>query len=179
MAGPSSEVEQAKRLERSLARVRWFAILLGVYSVSQTNTGLRPYASHAVLWSAYALLGLTAAINLGIHVVTARAHTARATTYTRTEKGTQVQVLLDEYKIHMPTTIPAGDVTFNVKNTGSHKHSIEISGQGVDAVFGCITTGEVWQFLRLANATFTIDELHAFIGECAEAGANGPAAKAA
>jgi uncharacterized cupredoxin-like copper-binding protein len=55
------------------------------------------------------------------------------TTVTRTAAGTNVQVLLDEYKIHMPTTIPPGDVTFNIKNTGSHSHNIEINGQGVDA----------------------------------------------
>jgi uncharacterized cupredoxin-like copper-binding protein len=60
-------------------------------------------------------------------------HATGNTTFTRTEKGVNVQVLLDEYKIHMPTTIPPGNVTFNVKNTGSHRHTIEISGQGVDA----------------------------------------------
>jgi plastocyanin len=56
-----------------------------------------------------------------------------ATTYTQTDKGVQVQVLLDEYKIHMPTTIPPGEVTFTIKNTGSHRHNFEINGQGVDA----------------------------------------------
>src|SRR2546421_10215379 len=60
-------------------------------------------------------------------------HATGTTTYTRTTSGVQVQVLLDEYKIHMPTTIPAGEVTFNVKNTGGHKHNIEINGRGIDA----------------------------------------------
>jgi uncharacterized cupredoxin-like copper-binding protein len=55
------------------------------------------------------------------------------TTYTRVGQGVQVQVLLDEYKIHMPTRIPSGEVTFNVKNTGSHTHCIEINGEGLDA----------------------------------------------
>jgi uncharacterized cupredoxin-like copper-binding protein len=60
-------------------------------------------------------------------------HATGPTTYTKTAAGVQVQVLLDEYKIHMPTTIPAGEVTFNVKNTGGHKHNIEINGAGIDA----------------------------------------------
>lgn len=55
------------------------------------------------------------------------------TTYTKTADGAQVQVLLDEYKIHMPTTIPPGEITLNVKNTGHHEHTIEVSGQAVDA----------------------------------------------
>jgi uncharacterized cupredoxin-like copper-binding protein len=56
-----------------------------------------------------------------------------STTYTHVGQGVQVQVLLDEYKIHMPTRIPSGEVTFNVKNTGGHTHSIEINGEGLDA----------------------------------------------
>jgi plastocyanin len=60
-------------------------------------------------------------------------HATGDTTFTKTAKGVQVQVLLDEYKIHMPTKIPPGEVTFNIKNTGSHTHNFEINGQGVDA----------------------------------------------
>jgi uncharacterized cupredoxin-like copper-binding protein len=56
-----------------------------------------------------------------------------ATTFTRTDTGATVEVLLDEYKIHMPTTIPGGDITFHVKNTGDHRHNIEVEGSGVDA----------------------------------------------
>ena len=55
------------------------------------------------------------------------------TTFTKTETGVSVQVLLDEYKIHMPTVIPGGLVTFEVENKGSHTHNIEVNGQGVDA----------------------------------------------
>ena len=44
-----------------------------------------------------------------------------------------VQVRLDEYKIHMPTTIPAGHAVFEIKNTGTHDHNIKIVGQGVES----------------------------------------------
>src|SRR5437660_6319011 len=60
-------------------------------------------------------------------------HATGPTTYTKTANGAQVEVLLDEYKIHMPTTIPPGEIIFNVKNTGHHEHTLEISGQAVDA----------------------------------------------
>ena len=59
-----------------------------------------------------------------------------STTFTRVANGVQVEVRLDEYKIHMPTRIPSGEVTFNIKNTGSHEHSVEINGQGIDAKLG-------------------------------------------
>lgn len=60
-------------------------------------------------------------------------HATGTTTFTRTTNGVNVEVLLDEYKIHMPTAIPGGEVTFDIKNTGGHRHSFEINGQGVDA----------------------------------------------
>ena len=37
-------------------------------------------------------------------------HATGPTTYTKTANGAQVEVLLDEYKIHMPTTIPPGEI---------------------------------------------------------------------
>ena len=60
-------------------------------------------------------------------------HSTDQTTFTRAGDRVQVEVLLDEYKIHMPTTIPAGHVVFQIRNTGKHEHSIEITGQGVQA----------------------------------------------
>ena len=29
--------------------------------------------------------------------------------------------------------------------------------EAIDSVFGCVTTGEIWQFLRLSGAEITID----------------------
>jgi hypothetical protein len=39
----------------------------------------------------------------------------------------------------------------------------EKSGQPLPAVYGCVTTGEDWQFLRLAGAVVTIDEGRLYI----------------
>ena len=44
-----------------------------------------------------------------------------------------VPVELDEYVIRMPSKIPPGDATFDVKNVGHHTHNIKIQGKGVDA----------------------------------------------
>ena len=30
-------------------------------------------------------------------------------------------------------------------------------GQSIPAIFGCVTTGEIWQFLKLENQTVVID----------------------
>jgi len=60
-------------------------------------------------------------------------HATGDTTFTRTTAGTDVQVKLDEYRIHMPTSIPAGHTVFQIANTGSHEHNIRITGQGVNA----------------------------------------------
>lgn len=60
-------------------------------------------------------------------------HSTGSTTVTSTATGAVVQVQLDEYTIHMPTTIPGGDITFQIKNTGTHDHNIRIQGEGIDA----------------------------------------------
>jgi signal transduction histidine kinase len=75
MAGALNDVEQAKRLERSLVRVRWFAVVLGVYLVSQSSTGLRPYPSHAVTVAGYAVFAVTAAVNLAVQLLVDGART--------------------------------------------------------------------------------------------------------
>lgn len=38
-------------------------------------------------------------------------------------------------------------------------------GTGIDTVYGCVTTGETWQFLRLAVTTLTIDSERYYINE--------------
>jgi signal transduction histidine kinase len=60
-AGASKELERARRLERGLIRVRWFAVILGFYLVYQSNSGPPPYASTTVL-----LLGYTIISGLGV-----------------------------------------------------------------------------------------------------------------
>lgn len=53
--------------------------------------------------------------------------------YSKTDTGTTVQVQEDEYHINMPSSFPSGVVTFHVVNTGEHKHSFKIKGNGVEA----------------------------------------------
>jgi uncharacterized cupredoxin-like copper-binding protein len=43
-----------------------------------------------------------------------------------------VTVSLSEFKIDMPTTLPAGTTTFQVTNKGTITHSFEIEGQGIE-----------------------------------------------
>jgi uncharacterized cupredoxin-like copper-binding protein len=43
-----------------------------------------------------------------------------------------VNVTLSEYKIDMPSSLPAGPTTFNVTNAGSKKHTFKIEGNGIE-----------------------------------------------
>lgn len=46
--------------------------------------------------------------------------------------GTAVEVVLTEYQIDMPASIPAGMITFDVANSGEMTHSFEVEGNGVE-----------------------------------------------
>ncbi len=48
-------------------------------------------------------------------------------------EGTVVQVILKEYEIDMPDSLPAGPVTFRVTNSGHHDHTLRIEGAGLDS----------------------------------------------
>ena len=52
------------------------------------------------------------------------------TQVTQTAKGPAVEVILKDYEIQMPDTVPAGEVTFNITNAGSHDHNFEIDLKG-------------------------------------------------
>jgi signal transduction histidine kinase len=71
-------VEQARRLELGLVRVRWFAAVLSLYLVSQTNAGQPPRASHTVLVGAYGIVGALVAGNIVIWLAAERLESARA-----------------------------------------------------------------------------------------------------
>src|SRR6266536_483096 len=71
----AKELEQARRLERGLIRVRWFAVALGFYLVTQTNIGFAPHASHTVLALAYTIMGTLALGNVAITFATRRTQT--------------------------------------------------------------------------------------------------------
>ncbi|HEV8420994.1 MAG TPA: ATP-binding protein [Actinomycetota bacterium] len=55
--------EQAKRLESGLIWVRYFAVVLGTYLVSQSNTGPPPHASETVLLLGLVIMGVLAVGN--------------------------------------------------------------------------------------------------------------------
>lgn len=48
-----------------------------------------------------------------------------------TATGATQEVHLIEYSIHMPDTLPAGHVAFNIENGGKENHGFEIEGNGV------------------------------------------------
>jgi signal transduction histidine kinase len=66
----AKELEQARRLERGLIRVRWFAVALGFYLVTQSNVGFPPHASDTVLALAYTIMGTLALGNVAIAFAT-------------------------------------------------------------------------------------------------------------
>jgi signal transduction histidine kinase len=74
----SREFDHARRLERGLGRVRWFAVALGLYLVSQTNAGPPPHASRAVIWGSYAIVVALGLGNVVVTFCTGRARTLRA-----------------------------------------------------------------------------------------------------
>lgn len=43
-----------------------------------------------------------------------------------------VQVTLSDYRIEMPDALSPGQFTFNVTNGGTHEHSFEVEGEGIE-----------------------------------------------
>jgi len=52
------------------------------------------------------------------------------TQVTPTVRGNAVEVILRDYEIVMPESVPAGEVTFNITNAGSHDHNLLIDLKG-------------------------------------------------
>src|SRR5712691_3040322 len=74
-AGASKELDRARRLERGLIRVRWFAVVLGFYLVFQSNSGPPPYASQTVLLLGYLTISVLPVGNLLIWIAVDRPKT--------------------------------------------------------------------------------------------------------
>ena len=47
-------------------------------------------------------------------------------------EGAAVEVVLTEFAIDMPSSVPAGTVSFDIANSGEMAHNFEIEGQGVE-----------------------------------------------
>ena len=67
------------------------------------------------------------------------------------------EVHLIEYAIHMPDTLPAGRVAFNVENGGKETHAFEIEGNGIEAKTNELSRGNTASLeVDLKPGTYTI-----------------------
>jgi hypothetical protein len=67
------------------------------------------------------------------------------------------EVHLIEYAIHMPDTLPAGRIAFNVENGGKETHAFEIEGNGIEAKTNELTGGNTAALeVDLEPGTYTI-----------------------
>jgi plastocyanin len=67
------------------------------------------------------------------------------------------EVHLIEYAIHMPQSVPAGRVAFNVENGGKENHAFEIEGNGVHQKSQELTRGNSTSVeVDLKPGTYTV-----------------------
>ncbi len=77
---------------------------------------------------------------------------ARATPASPTQ-----EVHLIEYQIHLPESVPAGRIGFNVENGGKEDHAFEIEGNGVHHQTEVLKRGDTTSVtLNLAPGTYTV-----------------------
>ena len=82
-------------------------------------------------WANRAALALASAIAVVVLASCASSQGNVGTTQvTPTVRGSAVEVILKDYEIVMPESVPAGEVTFNITNAGSHDHDLEIDLRG-------------------------------------------------
>ena len=67
------------------------------------------------------------------------------------------EVHLIEYAIHMPESVPAGRINFNVENGGKELHAFEVEGNGVHAKTNELTRGNTASLsVDLKPGTYTV-----------------------
>ncbi|HEX6086395.1 MAG TPA: cupredoxin domain-containing protein [Thermoanaerobaculia bacterium] len=67
------------------------------------------------------------------------------------------EVHLIEYAIHMPDTLPAGRIAFNIENGGKETHAFEIEGNGIEQKTNELTRGNTASLeVDLKPGTYTI-----------------------
>jgi hypothetical protein len=67
------------------------------------------------------------------------------------------EVHLIEYAIHMPDTLPAGRIAFNVENGGKETHAFEIEGNGIEEKTSELSRGNTASLeVDLKPGTYTI-----------------------
>lgn len=62
----------------------------------------------------------------------------------------KVEVVLDEYTIAMPQTLPPGPTTFAIRNAGQKNHSFKIQGPGIDAMLEAVVRPKATGTLEVA-----------------------------
>ncbi|HYO79474.1 MAG TPA: cupredoxin domain-containing protein [Thermoanaerobaculia bacterium] len=71
--------------------------------------------------------------------------------------GPTQEVHLIEYQIHMPQSVPAGPVAFNVENGGKEDHAFEIEGNGVHQQTTVLKRGDTTALeVNLKPGTYTV-----------------------
>jgi hypothetical protein len=67
------------------------------------------------------------------------------------------EVHLIEYAIHMPATMNAGKVAFNVENGGKEDHAFEIEGNGIEEKTQILKRGDTEDLeIELRPGTYTV-----------------------
>lgn len=67
------------------------------------------------------------------------------------------EVHLIEYQIHMPDSLPAGKIAFNVENGGKEDHAFEVEGNGVHQQTTVLKRGDTTALeVNLPPGTYTI-----------------------
>ena len=91
------------------------------------------------------------------------------TQVTETATGPVAEVILKDYEIVMPESVPSGTVTFNITNAGSHDHNLSIDVGGtkkrMDADLKPGATGKL--VVALTPGTYDVDcpiGLHSTMG---------------
>ena len=82
------------------------------------------------------------------------------TQVTPTARGSAVEVILKEYEILMPDSVPAGELTFNITNAGKHDHNfeVEVGDNNKRRVEGGLKPGETKTLIvALTPGTYSIE----------------------
>lgn len=74
-----------------------------------------------------------------------------------TPAGAAHEVHLIEHQIHMPRSVPAGQVTFRIENGGKEDHAFEIEGNGVHRATEVLKPGNSTSMIvDLRPGTYTV-----------------------
>jgi plastocyanin len=67
------------------------------------------------------------------------------------------EVHLIEYAVHIPATLPAGRVAFNIENGGKEEHAFVIAGNGIEEKSDPLTRGNTTSLeVELRPGTYTV-----------------------